>query len=465
MTLIALIAVATGASALAPSTLRSTGGSVQLRRGASPPLFAALPEGRARAWMQASPTETKGDCVAPVIEDGEDLERVRTVCVALLSQSGKMEELMTAGELARDMDFPAFSEAVDLLEVQCSDEDKDVIFRMIDRDCGGTIDAAELKAAVRSSGAISTMYENSIKTFSGLLTATLAFAVGVAFVKGPADAFDFLTAYVVEDSLSVDNLFVFLLLFRYFKVPPQLVDTCLNYGITGSIFLRGIFIFAGLAAVQAFKPLYLAFSAFLLYSSYSLIGGGEEDEEEDDEPPEIITNLLDKLPLTGGFEGQKFVVQGDDGKVQFTQLTATFVCLALCDILFAVDSIPAVLAVNSDPFIVYTSNIAAVVGLRSLYQLLSVAVSDLVYLEKAVAIVLGFVGLKLGLQVAGVEISSGISLGVIITTLSTGVIASQFASEEQKDDYNPSPSASFLNLLNTFTGSGGDSKKDGPEQS
>merc|ERR1711871_1555522 len=104
-----------------------------------------------------------------------------------------------------------------------------------------------------------------------------------------------------------------------------------------------------------------------------------------------------------------------------SQLTATLVSIALSDVLFAVDSIPAVLAVSDDPFVVYTSNIAAVVGLRSLYQLLSVAVSDLIYLEKAVALVLGFVGVKLGLQVAGTEISSGVSLAVIVSTLVGGV--------------------------------------------
>ena len=131
-----------------------------------------------------------------------------------------------------------------------------------------------------------------------------------------------------------------------------------------------------------------------------------------------------------------------------TQLTATLVCIALCDVLFAVDSIPAVLAVSDDPFVIYTSNIAAVVGLRSLYQLLSVAVSDLVYLEKAVAIVLGFVGLKLGAQVAGVEISSALSLGVIISTLGSGVALSLLADADEKDAHQPkSPAGIFARFF------------------
>merc|ERR1712232_713923 len=198
----------------------------------------------------------------------------------------------------------------------------------------------------------------------------------------------------VEDSLSVDNLFVFLLILRYFKVPPALVDTCLNYGITGSVFLRGIFIFAGLAATKAFEPVLLGFSAFLLFSSYQLLSGSAGDDDDDSLPP-LVVSLLGRLPLTNTFEGERFTVPREDGAgVLFTQLTATLVCIALCDVLFAVDSIPAVLACSDDPFVVYASNIAAVTGLRSLYKLLSVAVSDLIYLEQAVAIVLGFVGLK-----------------------------------------------------------------------
>merc|ERR1712106_1055802 len=140
---------------------------------------------------------------------------------------------------------------------------------MIDADGGGTIDGNELKSALRNSGAIAGMYKESLTTFGYLVAATFAFDLGIYAFKGSEAAFDFLTAYFVEDSLSVDNLFVFLLLFRYFKVPPQLVDICLNHGITGSILLRGVFIFAGLAAASVFAPVLLGFSVFLIASSYS----------------------------------------------------------------------------------------------------------------------------------------------------------------------------------------------------
>ena len=312
-----------------------------------------------------------------------DSDRVCTVCVALLGQYGKIEDMIEAGGMTSpELDYQKFSDLVDTLEVQCTEPDKKAIFQMVDSDNSLSIDASELKAALRESGAITRMYDESLQTFGLLVAATLAFDVGILAFKGSGAAFDFLTAYIVEDSLSVDNLFVFLLLFRYFKVPPQLVDICLNYGITGSILLRGIFIFAGLAAVSAFTPLLAGFSAFLLFSSYQLLAGGGDDDD-DDELPALVLDLLDKLPLTKTFEGDRLSVPAPDGTgVRLTQLTATLISIALCDVIFAVDSIPAVLAVSDDPFVVYTSNIAAVVGLRSLYQILSVAVSDLVYLEK-----------------------------------------------------------------------------------
>jgi TerC family integral membrane protein len=378
-------------------------------------------------------------------------DRLRTVCVALLGQLAKFEEEID------ELDFDGFSALIDEQEVQCDVADKRSIFAMIDTDGGGTIDGNELKSAIRNSGAIAGMYKESLTTFGILVGLTLAFDAGIYAFKGSEAAFDFLTAYFVEDSLSVDNLFVFLLLFRYFKVPPQLVDICLNYGISGSILLRGVFIFAGLAAVGVFAPVLLGFSVFLLASSYTMLAGGEEDED-DDAPPEIVTDLLDKLPITGTFEGEKFFVETKEG-LQATQLTGTLVCIALCDVLFAVDSIPAVLGVTSDPFVVYTSNIAAVVGLRSLYQLLSIAVSDLVYLEKAVAIVLGFVGLKLGVEVIGFEVSSLFSLGVIVATLGGGVGLSLLAAEEEKAAYDPSPSGVVIKLINNMVGGGKDDNK------
>ena len=148
-----------------------------------------------------------------------DNGRVCTVCVALLGQQSKIEDMLEGGDLeSNEVDFAAFTLLVDKLEVQCSEPDKQAIFSMVDTEGSGTIDVGGLKRALRSSGAIQAMYDDSLKTFGLLLAATLAFDGGVWALKGGAAAFDFLAAYVVEDSLSVDNLFVFLLIFRYFKV-------------------------------------------------------------------------------------------------------------------------------------------------------------------------------------------------------------------------------------------------------
>ena len=292
-------------------------------------------------------------------------EHICTVSVALLGQQSKIEDMLKGGDLSNEVDFAGFTRLVDQLEVQATEPDKQAIFSMIDTEGSGTIDVGGLKRALRSSGAIQRMYDDSIKTFGLLLAATLAFDAGVWLLHGGAAAFDFLAAYVVEDSLSVDNLFVFLLIFRFYKVvricptslptaalpphppppsitpscavlqvPPQLVDTCLNYGISGSILLRGVFIFAGLAATSAFAPLLLGFSLFLLVSSYQLLAGGGE-EEEGEALPELVTNLVAALPMTGSFEGERLAVPRADGKGwELTQLTATLVTIALCDVRF-----------------------------------------------------------------------------------------------------------------------------------
>jgi len=407
--------------------------------------------GMTTPWQVARSRRARALCAvadaATTVEDIDD-DRVSTVCVALLGQCKKIE-IREGG--VEELDFDGFSKLVDTLKVPCSDSDRRAIFSMIDRDKSNTIDTSEIKEALRSSGAITRMYNQSLRTFGLLLAVTLAFDVGIFAFKGGSAAFDFLTAYVVEDSLSVDNLFVFLLIFRYFKVPPQLVDGCLNYGITGSILLRGVFIFAGLAATKAFSPILLGFSVFLLFSSSQLLSGSDDEDEDDEaELPSIVVDVLDKLPLSNTFEGESLTVQGADGGVLLTQFTATLVAIALSDVIFAVDSIPAVLAVSDDPFVVYTSNIAAVLGLRALYKLLSVAVSDLVYLEPAVAIVLGFVGLKLGAEVLGFEVSSALSLGVIITTLGSGVVLSQRASAGEIDSYSPMPQPFLVPFASAF---------------
>ena len=172
----------------------------------------ACARGRPRLRAHASP-RMQAPAVAEVAG-----EHVCTVSVALLGQQSKIEDMLKGGDLSNEVDFAGFTRLVDQLEVQATEPDKQAIFSMIDTEGSGTIDVGGLKRALRSSGAIQRMYDDSIKTFGLLLAATLAFDAGVWLLHGGAAAFDFLAAYVVEDSLSVDNLFVFLLIFRYYKV-------------------------------------------------------------------------------------------------------------------------------------------------------------------------------------------------------------------------------------------------------
>ena len=167
---------------------------------------------RLRARAHASP-RMQAPAVAEVAG-----EHVCTVSVALLGQQSKIEDMLKGGDLSNEVDFAGFTRLVDQLEVEATEPDKQAIFSMIDTEGSGTIDVGGLKRALRSSGAIQRMYDDSIKTFGLLLAATLAFDAGVWLLHGGAAAFDFLAAYVGEDSLSVDNLFVFLLIFRYYKV-------------------------------------------------------------------------------------------------------------------------------------------------------------------------------------------------------------------------------------------------------
>jgi len=369
-------------------------------------------------------------------ETQERTERLRATGIALLQSSGDVEKLIESGEVSVGADgllrLSNFKQLLDSLKLGVDAADAEKIFEIINAGGGDTMKVDELKQKVRSSALIEDMYSESFQNVALTVAVTLAFAAGLFLVRGPVSGLDFLTGYVVEDSLSVDNLFVFLALFKYFKVPPALQSFCLNLGIYGAVVLRAAFIFAGLAAVQAFRPLLLFFAAFLIYASYQTLSAGEDDDDEEEEgPPGPVMELLSKFPTTPDFDGDKLFVQSDSGAWLATPLALCIIAVELCDILFAVDSIPAVFAVTDDPLIVYTSNIAAILGLRSLYQVLAVAAQDLIYLEKAVAIILGFVGVKLAAEVAGFEVGSGLSLGVIVTVLGGGILLSLQAQGEQ----------------------------------
>jgi len=369
-----------------------------------------------------------------VQEKVESDENFRVLTLTLLQRVGNAESIMEAGEMEGSvdgaLDFNEFLVLLQKVDLDCDRNDAKRLFDMIDSDGGGSIDVQEMRDSLRNSGTISEMYAEGFNNFGKVLVLTAGVGAAIAVSQGLPSALDFATGFFVEDSLSVDNLFVFLILFRYFKVPPSLQTYCLNLGIYGAVILRAICIFAGLLALKSFQPLLLVFAAFLIYSSYEALKPEDEDDDDDDEPPEIVQEILKNIPTTDKFDGEKLFAQDDSGKWLATPLLLCILSVELSDVLFAVDSIPAVFGVTEDPIVVFTSNICAILGLRSLYQVLSIAAQDFIYLEKAVAVVLGFVGVKLCAEVAGYEVSSAMSLIFILTVLGIGIGASKLAEEE-----------------------------------
>ncbi len=257
---------------------------------------------------------------------------------------------------------------------------------------------------------------------------SLVFAVVVTFTLGTTAGVEFTTAWLLEKSLSVDNLFVFALIFGYFKVPREYQHRVLFFGVIGALVFRGIFLAAGVAVVSRFTAVLFVFAAILLYSAYKLM---KDEDDSYDPSTSVAVRLLKKVvPVQDEYAGTKFFVK-QAGKRVATPLLAVVVAIEAADLVFAVDSVPAVLAVSDDPFIVYSSNAFAILGLRALYFLLSGMLERFHYLSKGLAIILGFIGVKLILQASHKVISTSIpeipslvSLGVIIVVLTASVVLS-----------------------------------------
>lgn len=261
-----------------------------------------------------------------------------------------------------------------------------------------------------------------VKTLLTVSAAT-AFGAGLGVVKGSTASIEFFAGYLVEQSLSVDNLFVFILLFEYFQVPPELQNRALTWGIIGAVAMRGVMISVGVAAVRRFRSVTLIFAAILLASSVKLL------TEEDDEVENVVVKIARRLcNSVDYFDEDKFFTNG-----RATPLFLCVVCIELSDFVFAVDSIPAVLAVSKDPLIVYSSNIFAIAALRSLYAVLAVAIQELAYLRPSVAFILGFVGLKMLLEYFHKHISTAASLIIIVGVLVLGIVASLLEKPPRRD--------------------------------
>jgi tellurite resistance protein TerC len=241
----------------------------------------------------------------------------------------------------------------------------------------------------------------------------LGFSLFVGVVRGHDAALAYLTAYLIEESLSVDNLFVFLALFTYFSVASEHQHRVLFWGIVGAIVFRGIFIFAGVALISRFHwVIYIL--GILLVATGAKLGLGEAEQVHPER--NLIVRWASRfLPMEKRYHGERFVVRTDAG-LRFTPLFLVLLAIESTDVMFAVDSVPAVLAVSRDAFVVYTSNIFAVLGLRALYFVLAGALRSLRFLRPALAIILVLVGVKMLVSDA-VEIPTAASLVVVAVIL------------------------------------------------
>ena len=237
---------------------------------------------------------------------------------------------------------------------------------------------------------------------------------------GAKKALEFLTGYLIEYSLSVDNLFVFLLIFKVMNVSPENQPRILKWGIISAIIFRIIFIFAGVGLIKLFHPIIYLFALILLYAAYKMAFGGEYEVDVDHNP--LVRFAVKYFKLLPGYHGKNFFVKKDN-KIFATTLFLTLLLIESTDIVFAVDSIPAIIAITRDEFIIITSNIFAVLGLRALYFSLAHIVDIFVYLKYGVATVLFYVGIKMLISDL-IEIPTIISLGVIVICLGTSVLIS-----------------------------------------
>ena len=252
---------------------------------------------------------------------------------------------------------------------------------------------------------------------------SLSFNLLVWRLKGPQAALEFFTGYVIEYSLSVDNIFVFVLIFTYFQVPKKYQHRVLVWGILGALMMRGIMIGLGVALVERFHFVLYIFGAFLLFTGFRmLVSKGEEIDLESN----FVLRLARRwMRVTPKYHGQAFLVKSE-GTWMLTPLALVLLCIESMDLVFAVDSIPAVFAITRDQFIIYTSNVCAILGLRSLYFVLAHIIDRFIYLKTGLAIVLGFVGIKMiGADLFHIPI--WISLGFILTVLAVTITASMRA--------------------------------------
>ena len=251
-------------------------------------------------------------------------------------------------------------------------------------------------------------------------TLALSFNTFIYFRSGATRAAEFLQGYLLEYALSVDNVFVFLVVFRYFRVPQEHLHRVLFWGIIGAVVSRGLFIAAGAVIIQRFHWVMYVLGAFLVYTAAKIIL--QKDAEVDPSKNVALRLARRVLRTTDHYEGQKFIVRRD-GRLWATPLLVVLFVVEMSDIMFAVDSIPAIFGVTTDVFIVFTSNIFAILGLRSLFFLIEGLISKLRFLKVGVALILAFIGVKILIK-GFYEIPVAVSLGVLASVLAISALAS-----------------------------------------
>jgi tellurite resistance protein TerC len=270
----------------------------------------------------------------------------------------------------------------------------------------------------------------------------LLFGVGLSHFMGREAGLEYFAGYLIEKALSVDNIFVFILIFSFFRVPSRYQHRVLFWGILGALLMRGAMIAAGAYLIHQFHWIMYVFGAFLVFTGVRMAA---HDEQDLDPESSLAIRLIRRLvPITREYHGQHFFVREHAGQVRRLVATPLFVVLVLVettDLIFAVDSIPAIFAITQEPFIVYSSNVFAILGLRALYFLLADVIDRFHYLKVGLSVVLVFVGLKM-LAADLYKVPIGLSLGVIVLVLGVSVAASWWWPRTPANQEDPAPLAS-----------------------
>lgn len=252
--------------------------------------------------------------------------------------------------------------------------------------------------------------------------------------EGGSAAVEYLTAYLIEKSLSVDNVFVWAVVFSHFRVPREYQHRTLFWGVFGALVMRFIFILVGTAVIERFSVLLVVFGLFLIYTGWKILSG--KDTESNPSDTRTMRLFRRFVPSVDQYDGQKLFTRVN-GKRVATPLLAVLVVIEMTDVVFAVDSVPAVLAVSREQFIVFASNAWAILGLRALYFLLSDMRSRFVYMPHTISALLIYVGIKMTLAWRDVHIPVAISLAIILLFLVTGVVASLAANKRKGLEHLP----------------------------